>query len=71
MSPEQKAFDFINARYEDAYLLTKKETAGLLRVSSATLDRVLKAGAIPFQKIRGQVFITKENLAAYMAGGQS
>ncbi len=43
-------------------ILTKKEAAELLRISIATIDRLMRDRKIPFSKINGKVLFQKKDL---------
>lgn len=43
-------------------ILTKKEAAELLRISIATIDRLMRDRKIPFSKINGKVLFLRKDL---------
>ena len=43
-------------------ILTKKEAAEFLRISIATIDRLMRDRKIPFSKINGKVLFQKKDL---------
>ncbi len=45
---------------------TKKEVAKLLKISSATLNRILALGLLKHSKVMHQVRISEENLNEYL-----
>ncbi len=47
-------------------LLTKKETANELNISSATIDRLRKNGELNSRKIGGGVYFTIEEIARFV-----
>lgn len=47
-------------------LLTRDETAKLLRISNSTLDRIKKQRKIPFYKIEGKILFNKDELFSYV-----
>lgn len=47
-------------------LLSKKETAEEISVSTATLDRLRKSGAIKSKKVGGGVFFTINEIALFL-----
>ena len=50
-------------------LLSKREAAGELNISVATIDRLRKKGAINHKQIGGQVFFTIHDIAKYVLEG--
>lgn len=49
-------------------LLTRKEAASALAISTVTLDRMIKAGELEARRIRGSVRIPQSAVAAYING---
>lgn len=49
-------------------LLTRFETAGRLRISTVTVDRMLRAGQLPKRRIRGSVRIPASAVESIVAG---
>ena len=47
-------------------LLTKKETAQELNISSATVDRLRKNGVLNSRKIGGGIYFTLEEIARFI-----
>ncbi len=47
-------------------LLTKKETAHELNISSATVDRLRKNGELNSRKIGGGIYFTLEEIARFI-----
>ena len=47
-------------------LLTKKETAQELNISSATVDRLRKNGELNSRKIGGGIYFTLEEIARFI-----
>lgn len=47
-------------------LLTKKETAHELNISSATVDRLRKTGELGSKKIGGGIYFTLEEIARFV-----
>lgn len=47
-------------------LLTKKETAHELNISSATVDRLRKNGELNSRKIGGGIYFTLEEIARFV-----
>lgn len=43
-------------------ILTKKEAAEFLRISIATIDRLMRDRKIPFSKINGKVLFQKKDI---------
>jgi len=57
--------DNLQQRYNKS-LLNKKETAGELNISQATLDRLRKSGQIKSKKVGGGVFFTINEIALFL-----
>jgi len=57
--------DNLHQRYKKS-LLNKKETAGELNISQATLDRLRKSGAIKSKRVCGGVFFTINEIAMFI-----
>lgn len=57
--------DNIQQRYKKS-LLSKKEVARELNISTATLDRLRNQGFIKSKKIRGGVFFTINEVASFI-----
>lgn len=55
----------LQQRYNKS-LLTKKETAQELNISTATLDRLRKSNAISSKKIGGKIFLTLKNVSDFI-----
>jgi len=47
-------------------VLSKKEACKYLKISMATLDRLIKEKKIPFSKINGRVLFLKEDLINWL-----
>lgn len=57
--------EILRANYK-RMLLTKKETANELNISSATIDRLRKNGEINSRKIGGGVYFSIEEIARFV-----
>ena len=47
-------------------LLSKRETANELNISSATIDRLRKSGAISSRKVGGGIYFTLDEIANFV-----
>ena len=56
---------------ETTILYTQKEAADLIGVCPRTLRNYLRAGRIPYVKIRGRVYIWDQHLKQYIRGARS
>lgn len=56
---------------ETTILYTQKEAADLIGVCPRTLRNYLRAGRIPYVKIRGHVYIWDQHLKQYIRGARS
>lgn len=62
---ETELMELLRDKY-DKMLLTKKETAEELNISTMTLDRLRQTGAIRSKKIGGGVFFTLDEIARFV-----
>ncbi len=66
---QAEARAFITSKFPDSFQLNKTDTAKVIGpVSTATLDRLTKDGAIVSKKVGGQVFYKIDEIAIYLAG---
>ncbi len=47
-------------------IMNRKEAAKYLKISTSTLDRLVKERSIPFSKINGRVLFLKEDLIKWV-----
>lgn len=59
------SLEHLRQKYKKS-LLSKKETAEEISVSTATLDRLRKSGAIKSKKVGGGVFFTINEIALFL-----
>jgi len=64
---QTEAKEFLKAKFPDTFLLNKTEASEALRVSRATLDRIVKAGELTVKKVQGQNFFKIDDVALYLA----
>jgi len=71
LSNVKKKFDFLTKKYKIFFvfenrLITKKEVQEYLRISSATLDRLIKNKNIPHIKLGRRVLFKKSDIDKFL-----
>lgn len=63
---QHEALSFIQNTYPDTLLLNKSQTAKVLNISPAGLDRLRKDGRITAQMVGGKVLYRVHEIARYL-----
>ena len=63
----QEEFRIFLRDYYQKMLLSKKETAGELGISQASIDRLRNTGRLSSRKVLGQVMFSIDEIARFLA----